>query len=67
DVGFRWVSFTRASPPKVGQFWMRANSLVFGLKNGGCQWTSVAFAGMKKGAEAPLFNDLQTSVEVCRS
>ncbi|WP_440550308.1 hypothetical protein [Stenotrophomonas maltophilia] len=26
DVGFRWVSFTRASPPKVGQFWMRANS-----------------------------------------
>ncbi|WP_204353115.1 hypothetical protein [Stenotrophomonas maltophilia] len=25
DVGFRWVSFTRASPPKVGQFWMRAN------------------------------------------
>ncbi|WP_219846439.1 hypothetical protein, partial [Burkholderia multivorans] len=41
--------------------------LVFGLKNGGCQWTSVAFAGMKKGAEAPLFNDLQTSVEVCRS
>ncbi|MBN4944291.1 hypothetical protein [Stenotrophomonas pavanii] len=56
DVGFRWVSFTRASPPKVGQFWMRAN-----------KWTSVAFAGMKKGAEAPLFNDLQTSVEVCRS
>ncbi|ELE7120735.1 TPA: hypothetical protein RNT09_004634 [Stenotrophomonas maltophilia] len=82
DVGFRWVSFTRASPPKVGQFWMRANTnpsnnpeparpaffgLVFGLKNGGCQWTFVAFAGMKKGAEAPLFNDLQTSVEVCRS
>jgi len=27
DVGFRWVSFTRASPPKVGQFWMRANTL----------------------------------------
>ncbi|WP_207951058.1 hypothetical protein, partial [Pseudomonas aeruginosa] len=27
DVGFRWVSFTRASPPKVGQFWMRANSV----------------------------------------
>ncbi|WP_440550193.1 hypothetical protein [Stenotrophomonas maltophilia] len=27
DVGFRWVSFTRASPPKVGQFWMRANIL----------------------------------------
>ncbi|CEE42240.1 hypothetical protein XAC3562_370036 [Xanthomonas citri pv. citri] len=28
---------------------------------------SVAFAGMKKGAEAPLFNDLQMPVEVCRS
>ncbi len=27
----------------------------------------MALAGMKKGAKAPLFNDLQTSVEVCRS
>jgi len=26
-VGFRWVSFTRASLSKVGQFWMRANTL----------------------------------------
>jgi hypothetical protein len=24
-VGFRWVSFTRASPPKVDRFWMRAS------------------------------------------
>ncbi len=27
----------------------------------------MAFAGMKKGAEAPIFNNLQTPVEVCRS
>ena len=27
----------------------------------------MTFAGMKKGAEAPLFNDLQMPVEVCRS
>jgi hypothetical protein len=39
----------------------------FGLKNAGCRWISVALAGMKKGAEAPIFKDLQTSVEVCRS
>ncbi|WP_246771622.1 hypothetical protein, partial [Pseudomonas syringae] len=41
--------------------------LNFGLKNAGCRWISVALAGMKKGAEAPIFKDLQTSVEVCRS
>ena len=27
----------------------------------------MALAGMKKGAEAPFFNDLQTPVEVCGS
>lgn len=27
DVGFRWVSFARASLLKVGQFWMHANTM----------------------------------------
>ena len=28
-------------------------------------WIPAALAGMKKGAEAPFFNNLQTPVEVC--
>ena len=35
------------------------------LAVGGC--ISVAPAGTKKGPEGPDFNDLQTSVDVCRS
>jgi len=40
DVGFRWVSFTRASPPKVGQFWMRANTTLVKLLLGLLEPTS---------------------------
>ncbi|WP_336331332.1 hypothetical protein, partial [Stenotrophomonas maltophilia group sp. Smal12] len=48
DVGFRWVSFTRASPPKVGQFWMRAN-------NQGINWLEFS------GSKAALFQRLWTA------
>ena len=36
-------------------------------KTYGCMRFSIKFAGMKKGAKAPFFNDLQTSLELCGS
>jgi len=36
-------------------------------KKRGWLWFSVEFAGTKKEAEASVFNDLQISVDICRS
>ena len=46
---------------------VRIDGLKNGLKSAGWCWIPVEFAGMKKGAFAPLINDLQNSVELCRS
>ena len=36
-------------------------------KKRGWGWFSVEITGTKKEAEASIFNDLQTSVDICRS
>ena len=43
------------------------HGLISGLKKSGSRWFSMDCTGTKKDAEASIFNDLQTSVELCRS
>ncbi len=44
-----------------------SDGLIYGLKRTRCRWFLVEPAGMKKGPSGPIFNDLQTSLELCRS
>ncbi|MFG9407442.1 permease [Pseudomonas aeruginosa] len=59
DVGFRWVSFTRASPPKVGQFWMRAN-----ISLGTGQWWTVPSAVL---VGIPLYSNVTGIIPIMES
>ena len=43
------------------------HGLISGLETPGCPWILMALAGTKKDAEASIFNDLQASMELCRS
>ncbi|WP_082069849.1 hypothetical protein, partial [Pseudomonas avellanae] len=60
-----WVSFQSAEQPLLGQFSVSDNKN--GLKKTRWRWFSADFAGAKKRPEGPDFNDLQTSMELCRS
>lgn len=59
------------SPAAIQQQYAPARVRIDGLKNGlksaGWCWIPVESTGMKKGAFAPSFNDLQTSVEFQRT
>lgn len=55
------------SPAANQQQYAQALAHIDGLKSAGCCWIPVEFTGMKTGAFAPVFNDLQNSVELCRS
>ncbi|WP_284415671.1 hypothetical protein, partial [Acidovorax sp. SUPP3334] len=82
DHGKEWVSWSWSTSDRLGfeRFPLasllqqqsglrrvRIDGLKNGLKSPGCRRISMDVTGMKKGAKAPVFNDLQTSMEVCRS
>jgi hypothetical protein len=61
------AALTSLLQQQTGNRTARIDGLKNGLKSRGRQWFSVDFAGTKKGPEGPDFNDLQNSMELCRS
>jgi hypothetical protein len=61
------VSLTSLLQQQSGIRLIRIHGLKNGLKSPGCWRFSVDVTGMKKGPKGPVFNGLQTSLDVYRT
>jgi hypothetical protein len=61
------VSQTALLQQQSGNHTPHKDGLKNGLKSLGWEWFSLDYAGTKKGPCGPYFNELQTSLDVCKS